>query len=123
MASKILIAEDDNDIHYVYRRWLKDKYEVIKAYNGQEAVENYKKHHPDLTLMDIKMPVMPGDEAIIHIFEHDPEAIIVAITAYGSEENELGVPVLRKGFEKNTFMEVIESGLGGRPAIPAEGYV
>lgn len=118
MSAKILIAEDDEDIHYVYKRWLKGKYDVIKANNGQEAVAKYKELNPDLTLMDIKMPVMTGDVAITEIIDYDPNAIIIAVTAFNHDEADLGVPVLRKGFKKETFIDVIQSGLEGNPVIP-----
>lgn len=120
MGAKILIADDDEDIHYVYKRWLNADFEIIPAYNGHEAVVKYKVHKPDLTLMDIKMPVMPGDEAITQIFNHDPKANIVAVTAYAHDESTLGVPVLRKGFNKNTFMDTVHSGLEGNLVIPPE---
>ena len=120
MASKILIVDDQEDIHYVYSKWLNADFELINAFNGLEAVEKYKEHNPDLTLMDIKMPVMTGDVAITQIFEHDPEAIIVAVTAFNQDESNLGVPVLRKGFKKSTFMEVVRSGMEGNPVIPSK---
>lgn len=110
---KILIAEDQEDIHHIYSKWLKDNYKLIQAYNGKEAVESYKTEKPDLTLMDIKMPGMYGDEAITQIFDHDPEAKIIAVTAYDYTEEDLGVQVVRKGFRKEEFMEVVRAGIKG----------
>jgi len=61
--------------------------------------------------MDIKMPVMPGDEAINKILDYDPMANIVAVTAYNYTTDQLGVPVLRKGFNRKKFLEVIREGM------------
>lgn len=112
---KILIAEDQEDIHYIYEAWLKGDYKLIQTFNGKDAVDSYKEEKPDLTLMDIKMPVMPGDEAITRIFDHDPKANIIAVTAYNYSEDDLGVPVLRKGFKRKEFMEAVEAGINGKP--------
>lgn len=112
MKTKILVAEDEDGLRMIYRMMLGDGYEVIEAVNGQEAVELYKEHRPDLTLMDIKMPVMNGDEAIRHIFDIDPSAKIIAVTAYRFTEEELGVPVLRKGFDRKTFLDLVREAIG-----------
>jgi CheY-like chemotaxis protein len=104
---KILIAEDYKPLTDLYNTWLKDEFEVIDAYNGKEAVEKYKEHRPDLVVMDVRMPVKGGDEAIKEIMEHDPDARIIAITAYPYSEEELGVEVVRKGFKRDFFMDLI----------------
>jgi CheY-like chemotaxis protein len=111
---KILIAEDDRELHMLYRLMLGQDYEIIEAYNGQEAVDHYREHRPDLVLMDIKMPVKNGDVAIGEIMELDPGAKIVAVTAYRYTEEDLGVYVLRKGFTRREFLEVVKRGLEDR---------
>ena len=84
---------------------------MIKAYNGKEAVKLYTEHRPDLTLMDIRMPEMQGDEAIDKIRDMDPEANIIAVTAYNYSEEDLGVQVVRKGFSRVAFIELVEEAL------------
>jgi CheY-like chemotaxis protein len=111
---RILLAEDEKEVRKVFRRMLGSRYEVIEATNGQEAVEKYKAHKPDLALIDIRMPVMTGDRAIREIQKHDPAAKIIAVTAYGYTEEEIGVEVLRKGFGVKEFLEVVDRKLGGR---------
>jgi two-component system chemotaxis response regulator CheY len=109
---RVLIAEDEKDVRTVFRRMLGGRYEVIEAINGQEAVEKYKAHKPDLALIDIRMPVMTGDRAIREIQKHDPGAKIIAVTAYGYSKEELGVEVLRKGFGVKEFLRIIGRKLG-----------
>lgn len=94
----ILLVEDDRELQDLYVLLLADEYDTLQAFNGQEAVDLYVSERPDLILMDIKMPVMTGSEAIARIMEIDPEARILAVTAYRDSPEDLGVPVLRKGF-------------------------
>jgi two-component system chemotaxis response regulator CheY len=62
-------------------------YEVVdEASNGQEAVDKYLKHSPDLVLMDITMPIMDGISAVKAIKEKDPGCKIIMCTALGQKE-------------------------------------
>jgi len=100
----ILVAEDDRELQELYELLLSDEYDTIRAYNGKEAVDLFVSRRPDLILMDIKMPVMTGAEAIRRILEIDPDARILAVTAYRHGTEEIGVPVLRKGFSVPEFL-------------------
>ncbi len=61
---KVLIVDDEPDIIEILRyNLVQEKYEVLKAYNGIEAVELAIKHLPDLIIMDIRMPEITGIEA------------------------------------------------------------
>ena len=55
---------------------------IAEASDGQEAVEQYRKHQPDVTLMDLQMPNMNGIDAIGSIREEFPEARIIVLTTY-----------------------------------------
>src|SRR5512141_3241046 len=106
MKKRLLVAEDEDDLVLMYRRMLGDDYEVLEAHNGQEAVELWREHSPDLVLMDIQMPVKSGAAAITEILSEDPTAKILAVTAYRHTSAQLGVSVLRKGFERAEFLAV-----------------
>ena len=78
---RILIAED-NDSNYMLMTYiLKKRYEFFRANNGQEAVEKAQSEHPDLILMDMKMPVMDGLEATRQIRALYSDLPIIALTA------------------------------------------
>ena len=65
MANAILVADDDPDILSIVSMSLETQgYTVHKATNGREAVDLARRHHPDLILMDMMMPVVSGYEAI-----------------------------------------------------------
>ncbi len=115
MAPRILIAEDDPDLQELYSRFLADRFEILAAANGQEAIDRFLKERPALVLMDLRMPVLSGDEAISRIREHDPTARIIAITAFRHTPDELRVPVLRKPFEPEQLFAAIEAELTRRP--------
>lgn len=78
----LLIAEDNENNFQLLNFILKGKFKIIHAINGEKAVELYKTHHPDIILMDIKMPVMDGYEATAAIRELSKDIPIIAVTAY-----------------------------------------
>ena len=55
---------------------------VAEASNGREALEQFRKHHPDITLMDLQMPEMSGIDAISAIRGEFPDAHIVVLTTH-----------------------------------------
>ena len=55
---------------------------VAEASNGQEAIAEFKKHRPDITLMDLQMPEMSGIECLIAIRSDFPNARIIVLTTY-----------------------------------------
>ena len=60
---------------------------VGEAANGTQAVELYRKHLPDVTLMDVRMPVLNGIEAISAIRAEFADASIIALSTYGGDED------------------------------------
>jgi len=59
---------------------------VAEAGSGQEAVAAFRQFHPDVTLMDLRMPAMDGIEATKQIRQIDPEAKIIALTSYDGDQ-------------------------------------
>jgi two-component system NarL family response regulator len=60
---------------------------VAEARTGQEAVEQFMQHRPDVTLMDLQLPVMNGLQAIRAIKKADPNARVVVLTMYQGDED------------------------------------
>jgi DNA-binding NarL/FixJ family response regulator len=58
---------------------------VAEASNGREAIQHFRAHHPDVTLMDLQMPEMNGIDAIIAIRGEFPEARIIVLTTYAGD--------------------------------------
>jgi two-component system NarL family response regulator len=87
---RILVAED----HLVARVGVStivnmqpDMTVVAEASNGQQAVELFRKHRPDVTLLDMRMPGMGGVEAAMAIRAEFPAAKMIALTTYGGDED------------------------------------
>ncbi len=59
---------------------------VAHASNGREAVDAYDRHRPDVTLLDLRMPVMEGVEAVRHIRAIDPRARVIVLTTYDTDD-------------------------------------
>src|SRR5215471_634483 len=58
---------------------------VGEASNGREAIEQFRLHHPDVTLMDLQMPEMNGIDALIAIRSESPDAQIIVLTTYAGD--------------------------------------
>jgi DNA-binding NarL/FixJ family response regulator len=55
---------------------------IAEASSGREAVDQFRRHRPDVTLMDLQMPEMNGVDAIVAICEEFPSARIIVLTTY-----------------------------------------
>lgn len=109
---KVLIVDDDLAILEVLQLMLKDNFEVIVARNGREAVEKYRLFKPDIVIMDIVMPEMDGIQATKEILKIDPNAKIIAISAYakhkGDEMLKAGaLELVDKPFTRVKLLEII----------------
>ena len=89
----LLIAEDDNINFLLFQKMMQNKnFKIIRAINGQEAVDICLNNpNIDLVLMDIKMPIMNGFEALEQIKPLRPNLSIIAQTAYSSSEDKLKI--------------------------------
>lgn len=110
---KLLIAEDTESNYFYLNILLRDKYEISWAKNGQEAVEMYKVKQPDVILLDIKMPIMDGLEALTALRELDKTTPIIMQTAYAFDQDvekamQLGATAyLTKPILKDTLYETL----------------
>ena len=83
----ILVAEDEDSNYELVKIVLHKRYRLIRAHNGIEAVTLNEEEHPDLILMDIRMPEMNGLDATRIIKEVDTDTPVIALSAYAFEEN------------------------------------
>ena len=89
MAIRILIAEDQRIVREGLRAVLEDEDEIAivgEAANGQEAIELFAQLQPDVVLMDLQMPMVDGPEATRRIRELSPDARILVLTTYATDE-------------------------------------
>jgi two-component system NarL family response regulator len=64
-----------------------DLFVVAEAANGIEAVAAFERHRPDVTLLDLRMPEMEGVEAVRQIRARDPQAKLIILTTYDTDED------------------------------------
>ncbi len=97
MSKRVLIADDS----MLMRRMISDVltsigWEIVgEAANGEEAVEQYRQHRPDVVTLDIVMPGTDGIYALEHILQFDPEAKIIVVSALN--QTKLISEAIRKG--------------------------
>ena len=88
MNSKIMIVEDDlNTLEGLAEILNVEKFAVIKAKNGREALEALKNNNINLVLIDFLLPDRDGLDISKNILEHSPDIKIVIMTAFGSVKN------------------------------------
>jgi DNA-binding response OmpR family regulator len=97
-TAKILIVDDDDKSIHLLNLLLKDKYDVIIAHDGQEAIEKFMLEKPDMVLMDIRMPNVNGYTAFDEIRKQSTldNVPIIAITAWAMEADR--TTILKHGF-------------------------
>jgi DNA-binding NarL/FixJ family response regulator len=99
---------------------------VAEASNGREAVEQYRTHRPDITLMDLQMPEMNGLDAMIAIRTEFQEARIIMLTTYTGDVQVLrAMKVGARGYLLKTLLdkellETIRAVHGGKKMLSAE---
>jgi len=99
---------------------------VGEASNGREGIEQFRAHRPDVTLMDLQMPVMNGTDAIIAIRKEFPDARIIVLTTYSGDVQAVrafeagAVGYLLKNLVRKELVETIRSVHSGKKRIPPE---
>jgi DNA-binding NarL/FixJ family response regulator len=99
---------------------------VAEASNGREAIEQFRVHLPDITLMDLQMPIMNGTDAILAIRLEFPDARIIVLTTYSGDAQAVRAlkagasGYLLKSMVREELVETIRSVHHGRKRIPPE---
>jgi len=99
---------------------------VAEALDGEEAVTLYRRHHPDITLMDLRMPKMNGIEAISEIRQDAPRARIIVLTTAAGDVQMVrafkagAVGYLFKNLLRTELIQTIRMVHGGHKRIPPE---
>ncbi len=99
---------------------------VAEASNGREAIQQFRTHHPDVTLMDLQMPEMNGLDAMIAIRGEFPDARIVVLTTYAGDMQVLRAlkggarGYLLKNSLHKELLETIRAVHAGKKALSAE---
>ena len=99
---------------------------VAEAANGREALQQFRKHHPDVTLMDLQMPEMSGLDATTAIRAEFPEARIIVLTTYAGDMQALRAlkagarAYLLKSSLRRELLDTIRAVHAGKKSLSAE---
>jgi DNA-binding response OmpR family regulator len=86
---KILIVDDEEHIRLLYKQELSEEgYEVILAENGKECLQKLDEETPDVVVLDVRMPVMDGIEALGRIINKRKDIPVILNTAYSSYKDD-----------------------------------
>jgi DNA-binding NarL/FixJ family response regulator len=126
---RILIADD----HPMLRQGIqvlgadeRDMQFVAEASNGREAIEQFRKHRPDIALMDLEMPEVNGLDAMIAIRNEFPDARIIILTTYAGDVRisralKAGARgYLLKSLLRKELLDTIRAVHAGQKRIPAD---
>lgn len=112
--SLILIVEDDASMRFVLDECLKrEEYRTLQAADGEEAVELFAKHNPDLMLLDLKIPRISGMEVLRNCRVQNPEALFIVLTGHATIHTaveamkEGAYDFISKPFELETLLKTI----------------
>ena len=117
-APLILVAEDEDSNYELVKIVLQKRYRLLRALNGIEVVTMCEDEHPQLVLMDIRMPQMNGLDATRIIKEVNHDIPVIALSAYAFEDNireakEAGCDeFLAKPFRVEDLMDIVQKYIG-----------
>jgi CheY-like chemotaxis protein len=113
----ILICDDEPDLRELMRISLEPNYRFAEASDGDEAIEQVDRLHPDLVLLDVMMPGTGGLAVIEHV-RNDPELAetpVVVVSAFASDSDRLAAfdagatEFVKKPFEPAKLASLVES--------------
>jgi DNA-binding NarL/FixJ family response regulator len=125
---RIMIVEDHNIVRLglvALLQTVPDFVIVAEAADGRQAVELFREHQPDVTLMDLRLQKMNGVEAIGRIRSDFPQARIIVLTTFDGDEDiyralQAGARgYLLKGMEGDELMDAIRAVHSGKSRIPS----
>ena len=85
MSHKVLLIDDEPPVRESIRNYLEDfDYQIFEAANGRDGVELFAEVHPDVVLVDLRMPVMDGLQVMAHLSEHSSNTPVIVVSGTGA---------------------------------------
>ena len=116
-AYKVLVIDDSPMVYKAVKRALEPEgFQVVdQAFNGQEGLEKIDLLKPDLIILDVTMPIMDGIETAEALFQRNPDAKVIMLSAMGDEDltskaKRIGIKIfLTKPFKPEELVSSIRS--------------
>ena len=107
---RILLVDDEEGIQLLYREEFEEEgFEVITAYNGEEALEKFSQEPPDLVILDINMPGMSGIEVLRRMKEINPNLPVILSSAYQEYKQDFGTWASEEYIVKSANMDELKN--------------
>lgn len=107
---RILLVDDEEGIQLLYREEFEEEgFEVISAYNGDEALEKFSKESLDLVILDINMPGMSGIEVLRRMKEIKPDLPVILSSAYQEYKQDFSTWASEDYIVKSANMEELKN--------------
>ena len=107
---RILLVDDEEGIQLLYREEFEEEgFEVISAYNGDEALEKFNKESLDLVILDINMPGMSGIEVLRRMKEIKPDLPVILSSAYQEYKQDFSTWASEDYIVKSANMEELKN--------------
>jgi two-component system nitrogen regulation response regulator GlnG len=123
---KILIVDDEHNVHYSFRRVLGNEYEILSAFSGDEALRQIEDDSLRLVLMDVRMPGVGGLDALQELKQRRPDLPVIMMTAFVSAETAIRATTLDaedylvKPFDVDALKRLIAITLQRHESAPTE---
>src|SRR5438046_4183437 len=86
---KIMVADDDRDTVDMLSYWLKGHgYDVVRAFDGEQAIKRWRETLPDLVILDIQMPKLDGFE-VCRQMRSETNSMVLILTSHDREDDEI----------------------------------
>lgn len=123
---KILVIDDEPDIGWIFSKVLAEEgYQVLVSVDGEEGISKIKKEHPDVVILDLKLPGRDGIEILREIRRFDKDILVIMLTAYETinsavESMKLGAyDYLSKPINIDKIKSVLENALSTKKLVQA----
>src|SRR5215471_20437526 len=122
---KILIVDDERNIHYSFQRVLGNDYEVLSAFSGEEALRQVDDASLRLIVMDVCMPGVDGLDTLQELKRRRPDLPVIMMTAFVSAETAIRATTLDaedylvKPFDVDALKRLIATTLQRQKSSPA----
>src|SRR5256712_4470484 len=84
-----MVADDDRDMVDMLSYWLKGHgYDVVRAFDGEQAIKRWRESLPDLVILDVQMPKLDGFEVCRQI-RSETNSMVLILTAHDREDDEI----------------------------------
>ncbi|HEX3788590.1 MAG TPA: response regulator transcription factor [Pseudonocardiaceae bacterium] len=129
MSIRLVVVDDQATVREALAVMLdldEDVTVVATATNGEEAVDVVDRHHPDVVLMDLNMPVMGGVEATGRIRAADPDVVVLVLTTFDDDKSILAAlhagasGYLTKDADRATILQAVRTASRGQTVLAPE---